>query len=158
MQPRPFIIEEYVRWSDVDMAGIIFYGSYVRFFELAETELFRAAGLPYGTLFETYNIFLPRVQVHTEFHYPPRLDDHLKVAAYFGRIGNKSLTMNFDVVHPGTGRLCADGRLVLVCTDRTALKSRVLPAGLVALLRPFAHSISDAPAQLGLVACHGPGV
>ncbi len=50
--PKPFIIEEYVRWSDVDFAGIIFYGSYVRFFELAETELFRAAGLPFGTVFD----------------------------------------------------------------------------------------------------------
>jgi hypothetical protein len=38
MSPSPFVIEEYVRWSDVDFAGIIFYGSYVRFFELAETE------------------------------------------------------------------------------------------------------------------------
>ena len=43
--PKPYIIEEYVRWSDVDFAGIIFYGSYVRFFEIAETELFRACGL-----------------------------------------------------------------------------------------------------------------
>src|SRR2546425_3650192 len=44
MPPTPYIIEEYVRWSDVDFAGIIFYGSYVRFFEIAETELFRACG------------------------------------------------------------------------------------------------------------------
>ena len=35
--PSPYIIEEYVRWSDVDFAGIIFYGSYVRFFEITET-------------------------------------------------------------------------------------------------------------------------
>src|SRR5216683_47329 len=34
--PQPFVIEEYVRWSDVDFAGIIFYGSYVRLFEIAE--------------------------------------------------------------------------------------------------------------------------
>jgi acyl-CoA thioesterase FadM len=122
----------------------------VRFFELAETELFRAAGLPYSTLFGSYDIYLPRVQVHTEFHYPPRLDDHLKVAAYFGRIGNKSLTMNFDVVHLSTGRLSAHGRLVLVCTDRTELKSRVLPEGLVERLRPFALSVPEARAQLGL--------
>ncbi|NNF26255.1 MAG: 4-hydroxybenzoyl-CoA thioesterase, partial [Gemmatimonadetes bacterium] len=31
--PGPFIIDEYVRWADVDHAGIIFYGAYVRFFE-----------------------------------------------------------------------------------------------------------------------------
>ena len=43
MSHKPFTIDEYVRWSDVDQAGIIFYGAYVRFFEIAETELFRAA-------------------------------------------------------------------------------------------------------------------
>ena len=56
MRPAPFVIEEYVRWSDVDAAGIIFYGSYVRFIELAETELFRAAGLPYGEVFDRYGV------------------------------------------------------------------------------------------------------
>ena len=41
---RKFTVEERVRWGDVDAARIIFYGSYIRFFEIAETELFRAAG------------------------------------------------------------------------------------------------------------------
>jgi YbgC/YbaW family acyl-CoA thioester hydrolase len=150
MSARPFVIDEYVRWSDVDLAGIIFYGSYVRLFELAETELFRSAGLPFSTLFERYDMYLPRVQVHTEFHYPPRLDDQLRVAAYFGRIGNKSITLNFDVIHLATRRLSAHGHLVLVCTDRTALKSRPLPGELVERLRPFALTVEEARGHLGL--------
>jgi N-acyl-D-aspartate/D-glutamate deacylase len=35
---RPFVISEYVRWGDIDLAGIIRYSAYLRFFELAETE------------------------------------------------------------------------------------------------------------------------
>src|SRR5690606_1294188 len=85
MNPAPFIIDEHVRWSDVDAAGIIFYGSYIRFIELAETELFRAAGMPYGEVFDRYDVLLPRVQVHTEFHYPARLDDQLRMAVYYGK-------------------------------------------------------------------------
>src|SRR5438132_14354969 len=56
MPATPYVIEEYVRWSDVDFAGIIFYGSYVRFFEIAETELFRACGLAYARVFDRYDI------------------------------------------------------------------------------------------------------
>ncbi len=84
--PSPYIIEEYVRWSDVDFAGIIFYGSYVRFFEIAETEMFRACGLAYKDVFARYGIFLPRKAVYNEFFHPPRLDDRLRVATYVGML------------------------------------------------------------------------
>ncbi len=53
---KPFIISEYVRWGDIDLAGIICYGAYIRFFELAETEIFRAMGLPFGKVFEQLGI------------------------------------------------------------------------------------------------------
>src|SRR6266550_7754337 len=95
MSAKPYIIEEYVRWSDVDFAGIIFYGSYVRFFEIAETELFRSCGLAYARVFDRYDIFLPRKAVHSEFYLPARLDDRLRVATYVGRVGTKSMTLNF---------------------------------------------------------------
>jgi YbgC/YbaW family acyl-CoA thioester hydrolase len=147
---RPFVVEEYVRWSDVDAAGIIFYGSYVRLFELAEMELFRAAGLPFGTVFDNYDIYLPRVQVHTEFHYPVRLDDRLKVAAYISRIGTKSITMSFDVIHEGSGKLGAAGHLVLVCTQRDELRSRPLPEEIVKQLEPFTLTVAEARDQLGI--------
>src|SRR3989442_13266450 len=97
MTAKPYIIEEYVRWSDVDFAGIIFYGSYVRFFEIAETELFRACGLAYARVFDHYDIFLPRKAVHSEFYRPARVDDRLRVAAYGGGISTKSMTPQFDV-------------------------------------------------------------
>ena len=150
MRPAPFVIEEYVRWSDVDAAGIIFYGSYVRFIELAETELFRAAGLPYGEVFDRYDVLLPRVQVHTEFHYPARLDDRLRMAVYYGKVGRKSLTMNFEAIHLGEDRLAAHGYLVLACTERSTLRPRALPPELVELLRPYTLPVEAARAQLGL--------
>ena len=34
-----YTIEEYVRWEDIDAAGIINYQAYLRFFGLAEAEL-----------------------------------------------------------------------------------------------------------------------
>src|SRR3989442_1060926 len=59
MAAHPHIIEEYVRWSDVDFAGIICYGAYLRFFEIAETELFRTAGLAYRDVFDRYDVWFP---------------------------------------------------------------------------------------------------
>jgi len=150
MDPKPFIIDEYVRWSDVDKAGIIFYGAYVRFFEIAETELFRAAGLPYGEVFERFDIWLPRVHLDCDFRYPPRLDDRLRVAAYFTKFGTSSIFINFDVLHLEAQRLAAVGHEVLVCTSRDTLESQPLPAELRTLLAPYALSKVAARTSMGL--------
>jgi len=147
---EPFIIDEYVRWSDVDKAGIIFYGAYVRFFEIAETELFRNAGLPYGEVFERFDLWLPRVHLECDFRYPPRLDDHLRVAAYFTRFGSSSITINFDVLHLEANKLAAVGHEVLVCTSRTTLTAKPLPEELRALLEPYTLSKAAARQFLGV--------
>lgn len=152
--PGPFVIEEYVRWSDVDFAGIIFYGSYVRLFEIAETELFRHCGLAYAEMFDRFDVFLPRRAVHSEFFRPARLDDRLRVAAYVGRIGTKSLTLHFDVLQADAApaALSAAGWMVLVCVDRRRLRPQPLPAGLIAALAPHTLVPEAARAALGVKA------
>lgn len=150
MQAQPFMVDEYVRWSDVDYAGIIFYGSYVRFFEIAETELFRAAGVPYGEVFDRFDFWLPRVHLSCDFKYPARLDDRLRVATYVTRFGNSSLGINFDVLHVKAGQLAAVGREVLVCVDRKSMRPRPLPPDLRRLLEPFALTTESARGHLGL--------
>ncbi len=150
MPPAPHVIDEYVRWSDVDFAGIICYGAYLRFYELAETELFRAAGTPYGELFDRFDLWLPRAEIHSEFHYPARLDDRLRVAAHVARVGHTSLTIAFQVLHLPTARLGADGHQVLVSVDRRTLRPKLLPQDLVDLLAPFTLSREAALAELGV--------
>lgn len=146
MSERPFAVEEYVRWSDVDRAGIIFYGAYVRFFEIAETEMFRAAGLPYSEFFEHMGIWLPRAHFNCDFRYPARLDDRLRVVPYVSRFGRTSLTLSFDVWHLGAGQLAAAAQEVLVCTDRHSLAPIPIPGALRTALEPFVFTETAARA------------
>ncbi len=134
-----FSIQEYVRWSDVDYAGLICYGAYLRFFEMAETELFRAVGLAYGKVFEDYDIWLPRVQLHSDFHHPALLDDLLTVFAFIGRIGNKSLTLNFEVYRAKDEILLAQGHFIMVAVSRKDFKSINLPQDLIEKLARFSR-------------------
>jgi YbgC/YbaW family acyl-CoA thioester hydrolase len=150
MEAKPFVIDEYVRWSDVDKAGIIFYGAYVRFFEIAETELFRTAGVPYSEVFDRFDIWLPRVHLECDFRYPPRLDDHLRVAAYFTSFGTSSITINFDVLDLESGKLAAVGHEVLVCVSRTTLQSMPLPDDLRKVLEPWELTKPAAREAMGL--------
>ncbi len=100
MPATPFVIEEYVRWSDVDAAGI--------------------------------------------------LDDRLRVAAYVGRVGTSSMTLNFDVLRHGSPSLGAAGWMVLVCVGRHDLKPRPLPAELLQALARHTLSPEAARAALGV--------
>lgn len=152
MTAQPFLIDEYVRWSDVDLAGIIFYGAYVRFFEIAETEMFRAAGIPYREVFDRFDVWLPRAHMDCDFEYPARLDDRLRVAAYFTKFGRSSIGLQFDVAIPAKNVLAAIGHEVLVCTDRTSLKPRPIPDDLKRTLQQFACTEAQARAALGVKA------
>ena len=140
----PFVISEYVRWGDVDVAGIIHYAAYLRFFELGETEIFRAAGLPFSKVFDTYDIWLPRKVMHSEFFSPALLDEELRVLTYFSKIGRTSLTINFDVVSATNGALHATAHLVLVCVKRSALEKIPLPKGVIDAIEPYVMSPEEA--------------
>jgi len=137
MMAKRFSIEEHVRWSDTDRAGIIYYGQFLRFFEIAETELFRSVGLPYSEVFDRYDIWLPRVQIHFDFRKPLMLDDLIVVSAYVGRFGTKSFTLRFEVNKKADPNLVADGHVVLACVSRSNFKSVPIPVGIIEALKPY---------------------
>ena len=132
----PFSIREYVRWGDVDAAGVICYGAYVRFIEMAETELFRAAGIPYGKVFELYDCWLPRARLLCEFRKPAVLDERLTVRVRVKRLGTSSITLEFAFDN-ATGARVADCEIVLVCVDRTTFRPKPVPDGIRSALTPF---------------------
>ena len=126
-----------MRWSDVDAAGIVCYGAFVRFVEVAETELFRAAGMPYSKVFDTFDCWLPRVHFSADFHAPARLDEKLRVAATVKALGTTSITLGFTIDNQAGTRI-AEFEIVLVCMDRASSTKRALPEELRAALSRFA--------------------
>lgn len=132
-----FCIEERVRWGDVDAARIIFYGAYIRFFEFAETELFRAVGLPYGVMFDELDVWLPRAHLECDFRRAAQLDDLLEVCVYVGRVGTKSLRLNFEVRRNGVDELIAEAHFVLVAVRRNTFESVPIPDELRRRLAPY---------------------
>lgn len=132
-----YTIEERVRWGDVDAARIIFYGSYIRFFEIAETELFRAVGLSYGVMFDELDIWLPRVHLECDFHRVAQLDDLLELSVYVGPFGNKSMRLNFEVRRKGELEIIADAHFVLAAVSRGTFQTVPIPALLRDRLAPY---------------------
>ncbi|HEX2833861.1 MAG TPA: thioesterase family protein [Thermoanaerobaculia bacterium] len=133
-----FQVSEYVRWEDIDAAGIINYQAYLRFFGLAEVELFRSCGLPYRTLFEELGVWLPRVHVECDFLKPVTLDELLVVDAFFGKIGESSIHLHFEVTRKERpGEVVATGKYILVSVEKGAFRPVAVPAVVREKLAPY---------------------
>lgn len=133
-----FTIQERVRWSDVDAAEIIFYGSYIRFFEFAESEMFRSLGQSYGKLFDELDIWLPRRHIECDFLEAARLDDLLEVSCWVSHIGRTSLKLAFEVRIPERSpQIVATASYVLVAVDRRSFGKVPVPEALSRSLETY---------------------
>lgn len=128
------LVRERVRWRDVDVMGVVYYGNYVRFMEAAEAEFFRAAGVPaYEELARVHGIWLARVHLEMDFRAPARIDDELECRAVLAKIGGSSLHFRFPIDR-ADGTRVVDGALVLAALDRVAMKAVRIPDAVRALL------------------------
>lgn len=133
-----FTVSEYVRWEDIDAAGIINYQAYLRFFGLAEVELFRSCGLSYKTMFDDLGVWLPRVHVECDFFHPVTLDELLVVSAYFGHIGTSSIHLNFEVTRSDRPDLVvATGKYILVSVRKGEFRPVAVPEEVRKKLMPY---------------------
>ena len=133
-----FEILDRVRWSDCDPFGIIYYGAYIRLFQVAEEELFRACGLPFAVLREEKGVWIPRKALQAEFHSPAQLDEEVAVEAHFAKIGRSSITMQFDVYRASDRKHRATGSLTVVSVDKPTMKPRQIPDEVRAKLLAYA--------------------
>jgi acyl-CoA thioester hydrolase len=143
----PFVTTDYIRWEDIDLAGIARYSAYTRFLDIAETDLYRSLGTPLSKLHAQYKVWLPRKVMHIEYFAPARLDDQVVIAAYFSNIGRTSVTMNVDIFRDNRKTLIAAAHLVLVCVD-IALAKIALPPEFRELVERHIMSTEEARAAL----------
>ena len=74
----PFVTSVRVRYAETDAEGVVYYGSYLAYFEVARVELLRALGCPI-TEVRRRGLVLPAVSAACRYHRPGRVDDLLQV-------------------------------------------------------------------------------
>jgi acyl-CoA thioester hydrolase len=88
----PFRYGVYTRvaFSDTDAQGVVYYGRYLPYFDLARTEYHRNLGNIDGEALA----FVMRAS-DVEYHAPARFDDLLEVFVRIVRIGRTSMTYDY---------------------------------------------------------------
>jgi acyl-CoA thioester hydrolase len=138
--PNAFEVNDRIRWSDSDPMGIVFYGAYVRLIGVAESEMWRACGLPVDVLRFGRGVWIPRKALHLDFHSAAALEEEVTIQAWFARVGTTAITMRFEFYRASDRMHRASGSLTVVSVERDVMKPHPIPDDVKKLLSRFAAS------------------
>ena len=112
-----------VGFSDTDAQGIVYYGRYNPYFDLARVEYLRSLGLlRYGGGGD----FVMRAN-DVEYFAPARFDDEIEVHVRVSRIGRTSVTFEFAAHRLPDELLLVTAHQTLVYVDLVARKALAVP-------------------------------
>jgi acyl-CoA thioester hydrolase len=114
-----------VRYAETDAAGVVYYGEYLTYFEVARVELLRALGYPISAV-EARGVILPVVEARLKYLRPARLDELLTVAIVADAIGPASFSFGYEVTRED-GLLLVTGWTRLAVCERESGRAMAMP-------------------------------
>jgi len=124
-----------VGFSDTDAQGIVYYGRYPPYFDVARAEYLRHLELPHDTVGSEEQFLMRALKV--DYHDSARFDDLLEVFIRFRRIGRSSLTAAFVVYRVDDDRLMCEAELTNVLVRLSDRSPVPVPEDYRAVVRSF---------------------
>lgn len=120
------LVQQRVRFNEVDAAGIVFYPRFFDYFHMAFEDFFGAAtGVPYHVWIKERRIGWPTVHVECDYRAPLRYGDAFEVAVSFPKVGRSSFVTRYEVRSDGDLRCAA--AITCVTTDLDRMESLAIP-------------------------------
>jgi acyl-CoA thioester hydrolase len=132
--PASFVHELRVRYGECDPQGIVFNANYLLYFDVAFTELWRAAIGPWQEMVER-GFDAVVAEASLRFRAPARYDDILRLRARIARLGETAITTEIDVLRER--QLLVAGRLRHVCVSTDTWEKVELPPWIRSGLQRF---------------------
>jgi acyl-CoA thioester hydrolase len=95
--PEAFVHELRVRYGECDPQGIVFNANYLLYFDVAFTEMWRAAVGPWQEMVAS-GIDAVVGETHLSFRAPARYDDELQLRVQIAQLGRTAVTTEIDVM------------------------------------------------------------
>jgi len=121
--PFKFSARTRVGFSDTDAQGIVYYGRYNPYFDLARVEYLRALGLLHA---ERPGDFVMRAN-DVEYFAPAVFDDEIEVFVRVARVGRTSVTFAFAAYREPDDVLMVTAHQTLVYVDLVERKACPVP-------------------------------
>ncbi len=124
-----------VHWADTDAAGVVWFGNFLRFFEEAEDELFRALGRTRMELMKDFGILMPRVDASCKFRAPARAEEVLEIGIAIESITMRRISYRFEARKVDSRKLICEGSYRVACIRQRTFRGIEFPAKLRGLLK-----------------------
>jgi acyl-CoA thioester hydrolase len=131
----PFIHRLRVRYAECDPQQIVFNANYFAYFDIAMTELWRAAAGSYGAMLDR-GIDMVVAEASARFLGAARFDDELELEVVIARLGTTACTTRHRVLRGGEPLV--EGEMRHVFVDRESLQKTPIPEWLREALAPWA--------------------
>jgi acyl-CoA thioester hydrolase len=121
--PFKFSARTRVGFSDTDAQGVVYYGRYNPYFDLARVEYLRMLGLLHRT---EGGEFVMRAN-DVEYFAPAVFDDEIEVLARVSRIGRTSVTFEFAAHRAADHVLMVTAHQTIVYVDAGERRAQAVP-------------------------------
>jgi acyl-CoA thioester hydrolase len=138
--PEPFVHQLRVRYGECDPQGIVFNANYLLYFDVAFTELWRAALGPWQEMLDR-GVDAVVAEANLKFRAPARYDEELQLHTQVVRLGQTALTTEIDVMR-GDQPL-VQGVLRHVCVATDTWRKTDLPEWVRTGMRRFARADAE---------------
>ena len=135
MTPAPFVHPLRVRYAECDPQQIVFNANYFAYFDVAMTELWRAAIGRYGVMLER-GIDMVVAEASARFLAAARFDDELALEVSIARLGRTACTTRHRVLRDE--EILVDGEMRHVFVDSASFEKLTIPDWLREALAPWA--------------------
>jgi acyl-CoA thioester hydrolase len=131
----PFVHRLRVRFHECDPQGVVFNAHYFAYFDVALTEMWRAAFGSYQAVVDDGTDVVV-VEASATYRAPARFDEEIDVELAIARLGTTSMTTATAIRRDG--QLLVEGRLVHVFVDPATMAKQTIPDHVRAGLEPYA--------------------
>ena len=115
-----------VRFGHADPARIVYYPRFFHFFHCAFEDFFDEQGFPYRECLDGDGVGWPAVHAEADFERPVRFGQVITVRLVIPKMGEKSVTFDYEVFLPDGERACT-GRVVVACIGMDDYRGRPIP-------------------------------
>lgn len=122
-----FLVRRRVRFSEVDLAGVVYFSRIYEYCHGAFEEMLRAAEIPLEGLLHAVGWGMPLVHTEADYHRPLRLGEELTIEVTVPQHTERRVTFGFRIMDD-QGKVRVRARHVHACVGMDDFRPREVPS------------------------------